>query len=445
MSEKGKYMLKDTDTEKNKTATLTLDGKTYDLPVIVGTENEMGIDITQLRNETGYITFDSGFGNTGACTSKITYVNGEEGILRYRGYPIEDLAQGATFIETAYLLIFGNLPTRSQRQEFRDLLSEQELLHEDLRHHFEGFPSNGHPMAILSAVINALGCYHPDLLQITTKKDFLSAAAKIISKVRTIAAWSYRKAQGLPFMYPDPKLSYCRNFLHMMHSIPHKPFEPTNQQVRALSLFFLLHADHEQNCSCSTVRMVQSTEANLFASVSAGICALWGRLHGGANAGVIKMLTEIRDGEATIPQYIEKVKNKECRLMGFGHRIYKSFDPRAKILRQAAHDMLASTGYDDPLLDIALELAEVALNDPYFTDRKLYPNVDFYSGIILRALHIPVDMFPVMFAIGRMPGWIAHWNEANTDGVTKIHRPRQIYTGEAPRKYVPLDMRLEES
>nr|WP_041720457.1 citrate synthase [Pseudodesulfovibrio piezophilus] len=436
-------MLKDSKEGKGKTAYLILDGTTYELPVIVGTENEHAVDISCLRKETGYVTYDPGFGNTGACTSAITYVDGENGILRYRGYPIEELAAQGTFIETAYLLIFGALPTRSQRQEFRDLLSEQELLHEGLRHHFEGFPSNGHPMAILSAVINSLGCYHPDLLEITSTNDFLRAAAKIISKVRTIAAWSYRKAQGLPFMYPDPKLSYCRNFLHMMHSVPNRNFEPTDAQVRALTLFFLLHADHEQNCSCSTVRMVQSTEANLFASVSAGICALWGRLHGGANAGVVKMLEDIRDGEATIGQYIERVKRKECRLMGFGHRIYKSFDPRAKILRQAAHDMLDSIGYDDPLLDIALELAEVALNDEYFTSRKLYPNVDFYSGIILRALGIPVNMFPVMFAIGRMPGWIAHWNETNTDGTTKIHRPRQIYTGHESRPYIPLDMRLD--
>ncbi len=427
-----------------KTAKLTLDETTHELPIIVGTENEYAIDITSLRKDTGYITYDPGFGNTGACISDITFVDGERGILRYRGYPIEELAMHGSFIETAYLLIFGELPTRSQRQKFREHLSEQELLHEGLRHHFNGFPSNGHPMAILSAVINSLGCYHPDLLEINTPKEFFRAAAKIISKVRTIAAWSYRKAQGLPFIYPDPKLSYCRNFLHMMHSIPHKPFEPTDAQVRALSLFFLLHADHEQNCSCSTVRMVQSTQANLFASVSAGICALWGRLHGGANAGVVQMLKEIRDGEQTISSYIEKVKNKECRLMGFGHRIYKSFDPRAKILRNAAHDMLDSTGNSDPLLDIALELAEIALNDAYFTERKLYPNVDFYSGIILRALGIPVNMFPVMFAIGRMPGWIAHWNEAHTDSNTRIYRPRQIYTGNKARHYVPENMRQKD-
>lgn len=426
----------------DKTAQLIIDGQTHELPVIIGSENEHAIDISSLRNQTGYITYDPGYGNTGSCSSAITFVDGEKGILRYRGYPIEDLAAHATFIETAYLLIFGDLPTRSQRQQMRDILSEQELLHEGLRHHFDGFPSNGHPMAILSAVINALGCYHPDLLEITSKNEFLRAASKLISKVRTIAAWSYRKAQGLPFMYPDPKLSYCRNFLHMMHSIPNKPFEPTDAQVRALTLFFLLHADHEQNCSCSTVRMVQSTEANLFASVSAGICALWGRLHGGANAGVIGMLQTIHEGDMSISQCIEQVKKKEFRLMGFGHRIYKSFDPRAKILRQAAHDMLDSTGYDDPLLDIAMELADIALNDEYFTDRKLYPNVDFYSGIILRGLGIPVNMFPVMFAIGRMPGWIAHWNEANRDNTGRIHRPRQIYTGSAPRKYVALDSRI---
>ncbi|BDQ33350.1 citrate synthase [Pseudodesulfovibrio portus] len=426
----------------DKNAQLIIEGKTFELPIIIGSENEHAVDISCLRNETGYITYDPGYANTGSCSSSITFVDGENGILRYRGYPIEDLAAHATFIETAYLLIFGELPTRAERQELRDILSEQELLHEGLRHHFEGFPSNGHPMAILSAVVNALGPYHPDLLEITSKEDFLRAAAKIISKVRTIAAWAFRKAQGLPFVYPDPKLSYCRNFLHMMHSIPYKQFEPTDAQVRALSLFFLLHADHEQNCSCSTVRMVQSTEANLFASVSAGICALWGRLHGGANAGVIEMLQNIHDGDLSIQECLERVKKKEFRLMGFGHRIYKSFDPRAKILRQAAHDMLASTGNDDPLLDIALELADAAMSDEYFTERKLYPNVDFYSGIILRALGIPVNMFPVMFAIGRMPGWIAHWNEANMDEAGRIHRPRQIYTGNKPRKYIPLDSRL---
>ncbi len=425
----------------DKKATLTLDDKTYELPVVMGTENEVGVDITRLRSESGIITFDPGFANTGSCYSAITFVNGEEGALHYRGYPIEDLAAHGTFTETAYLLIFGHLPTREELDEFSELLTEQELLHEGLRHHFDGFPTHGQPMALLSAVINSLGCYHPDLLAIQTRDQFLRAVAKLISKVRTIAAWSYRKSMGLPFMYPNPSLTYCRNFLHMMFSVPNGHYDPPPEAVRALSLFFILHADHEQNCSCSTVRMVGSTEASLFASVSAGICALWGRLHGGANAGVIQMLRSIRDGEYSIKEYLERVKNKEVLLMGFGHRIYKSFDPRAKILKQAAHDLLEKTGQGDELLDIALHLAEMAQDDEYFVERRLYPNVDFYSGIILRALGIPLNMFPVMFAIGRMPGWIAHWYEQSRQG-TRIHRPRQVYTGELRRPYVPMHKRL---
>ncbi|WP_054652941.1 citrate synthase [Salidesulfovibrio brasiliensis] len=434
-------MLKDNDKVSTKTAYLILDGTTYELPVIVGSENEHAIDIRNLRQESGHITYDPGYGNTGSCDSAITFVNGEEGALHYRGYPIEEIAKNGSFIETAWLLIFGELPTKGQRQRFRKLLTENELLHEDLRHHFEGFPSNGHPMAILSAVVNSMGCYDPDLLDIETKQEFVLASAKVISKVRTIAAWAYRKSKGLPFMYPDPELSYCKNFLHMMFSEPYRLYEPSPEEVRALSLFFTLHADHEQNCSCSTVRMVQSTEANLFASVSAGICALWGRLHGGANSAVIHMLEDIRDGKEDIKGYLEKVKRKETRLMGFGHRIYKSFDPRARILQQAAHDLLDAKGSDDELLEIAMELSQEAQSDEYFTSRSLYPNVDFYSGIILRSLNIPVDMFPVMFAIGRMPGWIAHWYEAHKSGVDKIHRPRQIYVGERRRPYVLFDER----
>lgn len=438
-------MLKEKSPVTTKSAYLILDGTTYELPVIVGTEDEHGIDITKLRSETGYITYDPGYANTGSCESSITFVNGEEGALHYRGYPIEEIAQArGSFIETAWLLIFGELPTTEERQFFRQELTNNELLHEGLRHHFEGFPSNGHPMAILSAVVNAMGCYHPDLLEIETDEEFLRAAAKILSKVRTIAAWAYRKSQGLPFMYPNPDLSYCQNFLHMMFSEPFRLYEPTPEETRALSLFFLLHADHEQNCSCSTVRMVQSTQANLFASVSAGICALWGKLHGGANAGVIAMLREIRDCGGDIDNYLEKVKRKEFRLMGFGHRVYKSFDPRAKILRQAAFDLLEAKGLDDPLLKLALELADKAMNDDYFISRKLYPNVDFYSGIILRALNIPVDMFPVMFAIGRMPGWIAHWYEAFKCGQDKIHRPRQIYTGSRRRPYIDMEKRKKK-
>ncbi len=428
--------------KSEKTAILTLDGKNYELPVIVGSEGEIGIDTTTLRKESGAITLDPGYGNTGSCRSGITFVDGENGILRYRGYPIEQLAEKSSFIETAMLLIFGELPTSQERFEFRSALGEQELLHEDMLHHFEGFPSTAHPMAILSAVMNSLGTYHPDLLQMRDEAEFRKAAAKILSKVRTMAAFSYRKSKGQPFMYPDPNLSYCRNFLHMMFSIPYKNFEPSPEAVRALTLFLIVHADHEQNCSCSTVRMVGSSEANLFASLSSGICALWGRLHGGANSAVIQMLQQIRDGEMDVHQCIEQVKQKKFRLMGFGHRVYKSFDPRAKVLKKAAHDLLRSMGkQDDQLMEIAQELEDVALNDDFFTSRGLYPNVDFYSGIILRALGIPVDMFPVMFAIGRMPGWIAHWHEESRDPGTRIHRPRQIYTGPNEREYLDIDRR----
>ncbi|WP_027180213.1 citrate synthase [Maridesulfovibrio bastinii] len=426
---------------EKETATLTYAGKSYELPVIIGTEGETAIDISKLRNESGLITYDPGFGNTGACKSNITYVDGEKGILRYRGYPIEELAEHGNFIETAWLLIFGELPRKEDLLRFRALLCDEELLHEELLHHFNGFPSHkNQPMAILSAVINALGSYHTDLYNIESKSEVFLAVGKIISKVRTIAAFSYRKSIGRPFMYPNPELTYCRNFLHMMFSIPNKHYDPPEEAVKALSLFFMLHADHEQNCSCSTVRMVGSTQANIFASVASGICALWGKLHGGANAAVIEMLEQIRDGETSIADYIEKVKKKECRLMGFGHRIYKSFDPRARILKNATHDLLKS-GFNDELLDIALELEEVATSDEYFTERKLYPNVDFYSGIILRALGIPVAMFPVMFAIGRMPGWIAHWYEGYSNPNSRIHRPRQIYTGNTERVYVPIDFR----
>jgi citrate synthase len=424
-----------------KIAYLTIDGIVYELPMFEGSEGERAIDITQLRSTTGCITYDPGFANTGSCKSSVTFVDGEKGILRYRGYPIEQLAEKGSFIETAMLLIFGSLPDAEERARFRELLGDQELLHEGLRHHFEGFPSKGDPMAILSAVINSLGCYHPELVDIENEEEFTLAAAKIISKVRTIAAWAFRKSKGLPFMYPNPALSYCRNFLHMMFSIPNRFHEPTPEAVRALSLFFILHADHEQNCSCSTVRMVGSTQASLFASVSAGICALWGRLHGGANAGVIRMLERIRDGQMSIPDVIEKVKNREMRLMGFGHRIYKNYDPRAKILKQAAHDLLCTSSCRDELLDIALDLASAAMADNYFAERKLYPNVDFYSGLILRALGIPVNMFPVMFAIGRMPGWIAHWYEDHQNPGLRIHRPRQIYTGETQRDYIPMEER----
>lgn len=422
--------------------TINYKGKSYELPVIIGTEGELGVDIATLRKETGLITLDPGFANTGACKSGITFVDGEKGILRYRGYPVEEIAEKSTFIETAMLLIFGELPTKEELDAFRDTLRDEELLHEDLLHHFDGFPPNPQPMAILSAMVNSLGSYNPDLYHIQSEKEFRIAAAKIISKVRTIAAFSYRKSRGLPFMYPNPKLRYCVNFLHMMFSIPNRLYNPPLGAVRALSLFLIVHADHEQNCSCSTVRMVGSTQANLFASISAGICALWGPLHGGANAGVIKMLQDLKSGNADIKKVIEEVKQKKFRLMGFGHRIYKSFDPRAKILKKAAHNLLRNMGSNDELLLIAQELEDAALNDDYFLERSLYPNVDFYSGIILHALGIPVPMFPAMFAIGRMPGWIAHWYE-DLQQTTRIHRPRQIYTGPVQREYVPLEERTK--
>ncbi len=426
---------------EQKKAILTIDGKTIELPLIEGSEGERALDISKLRQETGLITFDPGYANTGSCKSEITFVDGENGILRYRGYPIEELAEHSSFIETAMLLIFGHLPSQTERAAFREMLSSQELLHEDLLHHFEGFPPYGQPMSILSAVINSFASYHPDLLDIQTEEEFRLAVAKIISKVRTISAFAYRKSLGRPFMYPDPNRSYCSNFLHMMFSVPYKEFEPTRAQIKALSLVLIVHADHEQNCSCSTVRMVGSSQANLFASIAAGICALWGRLHGGANAAVIEMLENISAGRMTVKDYLEKVKRREMRLMGFCHRVYKSYYPRAKILKKAAHKLLHDqdmTG--DPLIEIAQELEAAALSDDFFIERKLYPNVDFYSGIILRTLGIPVNMFPVMFAIGRMPGWIAHWYEESRSG-QKIHRPRQVYMGPPKRRYVPIEER----
>lgn len=422
-------------------AILTIDGRSFELPVVRGTEGEVAVDVSSLRAKSGVITLDQGYANTGSCYSAISFVDGEKGILRYRGYPIEQLAGQSSFVETVMLLVFGELPTRDERADFRILLGEQALLHEDLMHHFEGFPPHGHPMAILSAVINSLGAYNPDLLDIQTEEEFRKAVAKLISKVRTIAAFSYRKSAGLPIIYPDPSRSYCENFLHMMFSVPYKEHVPTPEAQKALSLFLLVHADHEQNCSCSTVRMVGSSEANLFASVSSGICALWGRLHGGANSAVIQMLDTIHKGDFSVKECIERVKRKEFRLMGFGHRVYKNFDPRARVLKKCATDLLDSLHIKDPLLDIAQELEEIALSDDFFTSRKLYPNVDFYSGLILRALNIPVNMFPVMFAMGRMPGWIAHWHEQHLQEDTRIHRPRQIYVGPNARDYVPMKYR----
>jgi len=425
------------------TCRIELDGKPHDFPVIEGTENELGIDISTLRDRTGYITLDDGYGNTGSCKSSITYIDGDKGILRYRGIPIEQLAEHSTFVETAWLVIWGRLPTDAEMERFSRRLTMNQMMHESLRNHFEGFPPNAHPMAILSAMINAMSCYEPEMMDIEDENTMEKAAARIISKVRTIAAASYKMSIGQPLMYPHPEYKYCENFLHMMFSVPYREYWPTPEVSRALNLFLILHADHEQNCSTSTVRMVASSQANMFASCAAGVCALWGPLHGGANVAVIEMLEFIRQSGMNVADYVSRVKAKDTRLrlMGFGHRVYKNFDPRSKLLKAAADDVLAQMSADDPLLDIARELEGVALSDEYFIERKLYPNVDFYSGIILRAMGIPVSMFTVMFAMGRLPGWIANWKEIHDNSKSRIYRPRQIYTGKTIQDYVPISQR----
>jgi len=424
-------------------ASLSYDGKDYELPTVVGTEAETAVDIAQLRAKSGLITLDSGYANTGACMSKITFIDGEKGILRYRGYPVEELAQRSSFVETSYLLIFGDLPTATQLADFRRLLGEHENIHEDMLHHFDGFPSDAPPMAILSAMINAVGCFQPVFIQPEDSDHFMEPAARLMSKVRTIAAASYRKSIGKPVNYPRTELRYTANLLHMMFSNPHRLYQPDEVVVRALDQLLLLHADHEQNCSTSTVRMVGSSQANLYASVAAGVCALWGPLHGGANVAVMDMLQELQDSGEELEAFIAKVKDKDghARLMGFGHRVYKNFDPRAKIIKEACHALLRKLGINDPLLDLAMRLEEVALRDDYFIQRKLYPNVDYYSGIIMRALGIPTNMFTVMFAIGRLPGWIAHWREVRVSGTGRIDRPRQIYIGATKRSFVPVEQR----
>ena len=430
----------------NKEAKLELDGKTYALPTVIGSEGEKAVDIASLRAESGYITLDDGHGNTGSCTSKITFIDGEQGILRYRGIPIEELAEKSTFIETAYLLIYGNLPNRAQLRRFSDLSTEFQFLHEDMRFQFESFPISSHPMAILSAMINATSCFDEGLMNWQWGKansQFEIYAAKLMSQVRTIAAYSYRKSRGLPLIYPKMTYKYTANFLHMMFSTPYEDFELKPEVVRAMDLMFLLHADHEQNCSTSTVRMVASSQANLFASCSAGVCALWGPLHGGANQAVLEMLEEIHRTGDDGSKFITAAKDKNTgqKLMGFGHRVYKNYDPRAKIIKKACDEVLSKLNLSDPLLDIAKHLEAAALKDSYFVERKLYPNVDFYSGIIMRAIGLPVEMFPVMFAIGRMPGWIANYKEIMEDPKTRICRPRQVYNGPTVNHYIPLEER----
>jgi citrate synthase len=426
----------------SRTATLTFDGRTIELPVVEGTEGELAVDISRLREHTGLITLDPAFGNTGSCMSQITFIDGEKGILRYRGIPIEQLAEKSTFIEVAWLLIFGKLPGRAELDAFRERLTHHAPLHEAFKHHFEGFPVDAPPMATLSAMINTLSCFPPRYEEMG-EEEISEEAARLVSKVRTIAAYSYRRSLGLPFIYPDPKLKYVQNFLHMMFSMPYDQYVASDEVTQALNLILLLHADHEQNCSTSTVRVVGSSRANLFASCSAGVGALWGPLHGGANVAVLEMLEQIHKGGMTAADAVAQAKDKSSgfKLFGFGHRVYKNFDPRAVILKRAADRVLGQLGVKDPLLDVARKLEELALSDPYFVERKLYPNVDFYSGIIMRAMGIPTNMFTVIFAIGRMPGWIAHWKEQHSEPGMRIARPRQVYTGPRLTNYVPIDQR----
>ena len=424
----------------NQKAKLGYDDKTYEMPIVEGTYAERAIDIRSMRKDTGLITLDSGYMNTGATTSKITYISGEEGILLYRGYPIEQLAEHSSFVETSYLLIYGELPSGTQLDEFSNLLTYHSMLHEDMRHLFDGFPSNAHPMAILSSMVSALSAYYPDSIEPDSHNQ--QHIARLLSKLRTIAAFSYQKRQGRPVAYPKNSLDYCGNFLYMMFSHPAEPtYLPDPELVKALNVLLILHADHEQNCSTSTVRLVGSSQANLYAAISAGISALWGPLHGGANQAVIEMLSEIRDEGGDCNAFMQNVKNRDRRLMGFGHRVYKNFDPRATILKKYADHLLAHLNIDDELFDIARRLEEVALSDEYFIERKLYPNVDFYSGIIYRAMGIPTEMFTVLFALGRIPGWIAHWKEMMEAPDVRIGRPRQIYMGATARDYVPRETR----
>ncbi len=427
-------------------ATLILDGMQHELPVLEGVEGERAIDIQELRDRTGYITLDPGYGNTGSCQSDITFIDGEKGILRYRGIPIEQFADTPNFVEVAWLLIFGRLPDEEQYVGFAEDLTRFANLDEGMKHHFEGFPRSAPPMAILSAMINALSCFHPELHELDDDQQFRMAAARLISKIRTIAAYAYRHSVGRPYNYPDPRLRYVPNFLHMMFSQPFDQYVCDETVRDALNLVLILHADHEQNCSTSTVRMVGSSQANLFASCAAGVCALWGPLHGGANVAVLDMLEQIHRGKVTPDEYVRLAKDRDSkvRLMGFGHRVYKNFDPRAQMLGAVAERLLTVLGRSDPLLDIARRLEEIALSDPYFVDRKLYPNVDFYSGIILRAIGIPANMFTVMFSIGRLPGWIAHWWEQHQDSTGRIARPRQIYTGSPQIDYVPMANRVAD-
>jgi len=413
-------------------AKLILNGKEYTLPTIVGSEGEVGVDISKLRSTTSAITLDSGYGNTGSCKSSITFIDGEKGILRYRGYPIEEVAENMRFVDVCYLLIYGNLPSETESDDFRNQLIHHTLLHEDMKKFFEGYPPTAHPMSILSAMISSLASFYPG--SVNGERIDLNIV-RLLSKAKTIAAFSYKKSIGQPLIYPRNDLSYAGDFLNMMFAVPSEEYEIVNVVEETLNLLLILHADHEQNCSTSTVRMVGSSQANLYSSISAGVSALWGPLHGGANQKVIKMLEMIQADGGDYIKYVNLAKDKDSdfRLMGFGHRVYKNFDPRAQILKKAAAKVLERLGVTDPLLDIAKNLEQIALEDNYFVDRKLYPNVDFYSGILYRAMGIPTNMYTVMFALGRLPGWIAQWKEMSEDPKGRIYRPRQIYTGETKR------------
>ena len=413
----------------------------YELPVVVGTEEEVGIDISKLRSTSGMITLDSGYANTGSCISSITFIDGEQGILRYRGYPIEEIAQAARFVEVCYLLVYGHLPNRKELEEFRHDLSHHSMIHEDMKKFFEGFPPSAHPMAVLAAMISSLSGFYPN---VELDEDTIDLnIIRLLAKAKTIAAFSYKKSIGHPYVYPRNDLNYTEDFLHMMFAVPAETYEAPPVLDHALNLLLILHADHEQNCSTSTVRMVGSSQANLFASISAGVSALWGPLHGGANQRVIQMLETIRNDGMNYQKYVDMAKEKDSdfRLMGFGHRVYKYFDPRATLLKDAADQVLVELGVDDPLLEIAKRLEEIATQDEYFLERGLYPNVDFFSGILYRAMGIPTEMFTVMFALGRLPGWIAHWKEMREDSNPRIYRPRQIYMGAKQRTFVALEQR----
>jgi citrate synthase len=422
-------------------ADLIVDNKKYSFPVIIGSEGEKAIDIRSLRNQSGYITYDNGFSNTGSCLSAITFVDGDRSLLRYRGYAIEEVAEKCTFVEVAYLLVHGKLPDKNELAVFREYLNEHSLIHESMLNFFNGMPPNSHPMAILASMVTALSSFYPQIMH--EDANFGVTAARLISKVRTIAAFSFRKSAGEPLVYPRFDLSYCANFLNMMFSSPVKTYDIDPVIVDALNKLLILHADHEQNCSTSTVRMVASSGVNLYASISAGISALWGPLHGGANQSVIEMLTMINNDGRNYKKYIEMAKNKEnkFRLMGFGHAVYKNYDPRSKITKRLCDQILPKIKYSDPLLDIAVELEEAALKDNYFIERKLFPNVDFYSGILYRAIGIPTDMMTVMFAIGRLPGWIAHWKEVADSPDWKIWRPRQVYIGPQEKSLTDINKR----